>query len=263
MVGEGTTLASLGQVRFRTCRYQEAIDLTHKAITLLEGSDDWSGRYVALNMHAAGHLKTGRAGVAAEYWKRAYEMALTRGDRERSGNLIHNLGIAYQHLGRYDDAQRCLLTGLESMRRTGVRRGEGRSFHHLGAVYRLTGRLIEAEQHTREGLQIGRDIGDAHAEAEGLNGLGDICHDAGRFDEAITHHTAALQVASFCGDRDQYARAHDGLGRTNLATGKTEAAHDHWTEALKVYEEVGVPEAQRVRTSLAELNTSGNAQMLG
>ena len=255
-IGEGSTLASLGQVRFWTCHYQDAIDLSRQAITLLEDSDDWSGRFTALNMLAAGLLKTGHAADAAEHWERAYETARTRGDRERAAKFQHNLGIAYQHLGRYNDALRCGLSSLESMRRTGARRGEGLSLHHLGVVYRLTGRLAEAEQHIRKGLQISNDIGNAHLKAESLNGLGDICHDAGRFDEAITHYTAALPVASACGNRDHYARAHDGLGRTYLAIGKTGTAHDHWQQAITAYEEIGVPEAEQVRISLAELDAA-------
>jgi tetratricopeptide (TPR) repeat protein len=252
-VGQGSALASLGHVRVWTCRYQEGIDLASRALDLLTPADNWPGYYIALDTLAAAYLKTGRPGDAAELWQRAHEMSLTRQDRERVVRAIHNLGVAYQHLDRYDDALRCLLSGLESIRRTGVRRSEGNSHRHLGVVYRLTGRLVEAEQHMREGLQIGRDSGDGRAEAEGLNGLGDICHDAGRFDEAITHHTAALPVASACGDRDQYAHAHDGLGRTYLATGNPDTAREHWTQALAIYEQIGAPEAERVRSSLAEL----------
>jgi hypothetical protein len=75
---------------------------------------------------------------------------------------------------------------------------------------------------------------------------------AGQPGRARTHHAAACEIATDIGDTYQQARAHDGLARAHHALASPGQARDHWAKALALYTRLGTPEADQVRTQLAE-----------
>src|SRR5688572_13590956 len=103
-------------------------------------------------------------------------MARARADRDRIGGLIHNLGIAYQYLGRYDDALRCLLSGssrcaepayaaskgtavLPVASACGDREQYGRAHDGLGRTCLAIGATEAARDHWTQALTVYEEIG--------------------------------------------------------------------------------------------------------
>src|SRR5204862_3361289 len=94
-------------------------------------------------------------------------------------------------------------------------------------------------------------------EALTLNGLGEAAHAAGNPADALTHHTAAHAIATDIGDRDQQARAHTGLGHAHDTLDHPEPARHHYQHALNLYTDLGMPEADQIRTHLATTDDNG------
>jgi tetratricopeptide repeat protein len=86
-----------------------------------------------------------------------------------------------------------------------------------------------------------------------LNGLGEAAHTVGRTVEALNHHSAAHAVVAGTGDRAQHARALTGIGRAHRTLGNRVLAREHYQHALAIYTDLGMPEADQVRTDLAAI----------
>jgi Flp pilus assembly protein TadD len=84
-----------------------------------------------------------------------------------------------------------------------------------------------------------------------LNALGDAHFSAGQSEDAGARHASALGLASHVGNKHEQARAHNGLGCVYSARGDADLACAHWRKALTIYTELGLREADQVRTQLA------------
>jgi hypothetical protein len=71
-----------------------------------------------------------------------------------------------------------------------------------------------------------------------------------RFAEARARYGAGLDAATRAGDEYEKARAHDGLARAYQASDDPGSARRHRQEALAIYNALGAPEAEQVRTQL-------------
>ncbi|MGH3803502.1 MAG: tetratricopeptide repeat protein, partial [Pseudonocardiaceae bacterium] len=91
-------------------------------------------------------------------------------------------------------------------------------------------------------------------ETRALNNLGEMRQVTGQLREALIQHTAALTLATQIGDRYEQARAHNGLAQTHLATRDSDLARHHWQQALTLYTNLGIPDADDIRTHLATLD---------
>jgi tetratricopeptide (TPR) repeat protein len=84
--------------------------------------------------------------------------------------------------------------------------------------------------------------------------LGETAHATGRPDDALVHHAAALEIATELGARDEQARAHTGLGHAHHALGDAKYALRHYRRALVLYTDLGMPEADEIRTHFADID---------
>jgi tetratricopeptide (TPR) repeat protein len=95
-----------------------------------------------------------------------------------------------------------------------------------------------------------RATGDRDGETWVLNGLGEAAHATGRFGEARGYFDAAAAIAAEIGLRDQEARAHAGLALAHQSLDQSEQARVHNEKALTWYADLGMPEADEIRTRM-------------
>ncbi|MEU7895193.1 tetratricopeptide repeat protein [Nonomuraea sp. NPDC049152] len=155
--------------------------------------------------------------------------------------------------GRPAEARRHLDLALALHRKVGNPAGEAVSLNHLGVVLRHQGELAQARARHEQAAAVYRKLGNTTDEAAALNGLAKAAGDPAR---AVEGHTAALALANLTRNRPERARAHDGLARAHLALGHSEQACEHGRLALGLYSELGVPEAEEVRTFLKHAGES-------
>jgi hypothetical protein len=102
-------------------------------------------------------------------------------------------------------------------------------------------------------ISLASQIGDKHEQARGHNGLGAALLGSTLPGQARAQHSAALDLASQSGDRYEQARALAGLARSYQAAGDPGRAGHHWRRALARYTDLGLPEADDIRSRLTEL----------
>jgi Flp pilus assembly protein TadD len=172
----------------------------------------------------------------------------------------NNLGVAYQRLGRLDDATRehrealrLFPTYAEAYNNLGIiaeqqgrleeaisdytsalrfqRRDKDRAeaHHNMGSALQKLGRDEEAVTEIREALRINPRYADAH------DNLGSALMRLGRTDEAIAQYTEAIRL------KPDYAEAHNNLGRTLLQAGRAEGAIAEFNETIRLKPDAALP----------------------
>ncbi len=173
------------------------------------------------------------------YLQRGVAAARALGDRRAEGALLGNLGLAYAHLGRVEEAIGYYERALDIAREIGDRRGEGNHLGNLGLAYADLGRVEEAIGYYQQALDIAREIGDRRGEGNDLGNLGLAYAALGRVEEAIGYYEQALDIAREIGDRRAEGALLGNLGLAYADLGRVEEAIKYYQQALAIAREIG------------------------
>jgi DNA-binding SARP family transcriptional activator/Tfp pilus assembly protein PilF len=251
-IGQARALHNLALVEQERGNYLVAVDHDQQSLALLRDVGDVTGQTTALNSLGNLFEGLGRYEDAASFEQEALALSREIGYELGEAVALGNLGVLDERLGRYEQAAERYRQALAIFRQIGDRKGEAASLCYLGSIDRRLGRYQSAARSQRHALDIFRAIGDPGREAESRNALGEILLAEQRPDDAQREHAIALQLARQIGQKQQQAQAHDGHGRCHLAKGEFDLAREHWREAVALFTELGAPEADKIRTQLAE-----------
>ncbi|WP_407840727.1 tetratricopeptide repeat protein [Streptomyces sp. DSM 116496] len=256
---EARTLIDRGQVYFWWHGdYEQAAEHFRNALDLASETGDQG--LAASALAALGTVSTRRREYDLAHDQCAQSLALFRelGDRGGEARCLTDLGIVHERRGRYDDAHEHHRQSLLAYRETGSRIGETVVLNNIGLLYQRQGRHDEARHHHRQALDLSRRFDFPGDEAESLNALAEAARSMGDLAQAVAEHDNALTVAREFSYRPELARAHGGLAHVHRDLGRIDLAHDHARQALDLYTALAVPEADEIRTFLAELPPSAN-----
>ncbi|WP_019926182.1 tetratricopeptide repeat protein [Nocardia sp. BMG111209] len=210
------------------------------------------GEAVALSNLGIVYTRLGRYDEALTHQQRALELMRQSAIRVMEVPALANLGEIHLGEGRYQEAVRYGTEALQLARQSGHRAFEGTALTCLGNTHEAQGRHDEAENLYREAHTIAVQTDNLRLEAESLDGLGRVLHKRGEHAKALSYHTDALLVARSIEHRHEWATALTGAAHAQRALGLGEHARQLLREALTIYTELGVPEADVIRTRLHE-----------
>ena len=217
---EATALTNLGIISWRQGRYQQAVGYHRQAMAASVEIGDRIGEAIALANLGIVYERQGRYDRRRSATGRALALCREAGDRParpaRWATSARSPGGRALRGGR-----QLVPAGPGPVPEIGDRTGEASALPDLGLAYQQLGRYEQAVDCYRQALALFHESGDRTGEAEALNGVGSIMLSTGRPDEARAQHTAALTLASQIGDAYEQARAHNGLGAALHATGDT------------------------------------------
>jgi tetratricopeptide (TPR) repeat protein len=194
----------------------------------------------------------------------ALEAAARRADRPGQARAYRSLARAHLMMGQYEQARADFQAALDHSRRALERFPESDPDHHssraaaLNAVGWYAARLGDHRQaldHCRRALALAQQIGYRHVQAAVWDSLGYTHRRLGDQQEAIACYRHALRLYREEGDRYNEADVLTHLADTRDATGDPGPARDAWRAAVAILDELGHPDADRVRRRL----TSGVA----
>jgi tetratricopeptide (TPR) repeat protein/transcriptional regulator with XRE-family HTH domain len=290
-LGEASALDELGRLQRETGDYPGAAVSHEQALTLYRDLDHHAGQALALTnlgnaqarigdyaaattshqqalrvFHDIGHrlgqaLATGNLGTVqtrtGDY--RAGAMSLTRalaiyrelGDRLGQASALTNLGEVQLRTGDYTAATASQQQALEIFCELGDRPHQAYAIGGLGMLQSLSGDHSTATTTLIQALDIHRELGDRGSEAGILNDLGNVLTKLGDTEQAHDRHTQALGIAREISSPVEQVRALEGIGNCMLHDGNPDAA-TYWRQALAVYNQIGAPDAERLRDSLRQ-----------
>ncbi|GAB3433264.1 AfsR/SARP family transcriptional regulator [Flindersiella endophytica] len=220
--------------------------------------------------------------------------ARQQGDRETQARTHRHVALAYQPLGRFDEAHTHLQQALDLYGELGDHTGQARAHIGFARILEQQGRHTDALHHSEQALDLyraaGNRMGQAHAlnsigwshvllghhqqaltscrqalglheqlddpeaEAATWDSLGYAHHHLGHHQEAIACYRHALDLFQVTGHRYHEADVLLRLGETQHASRDHDTARISWQHALDILEELGHPDAEDVRAKLHHLD---------
>ena len=248
--GEGQSLHNLCIANLRLRRFEEAVRHGTRGLEVRRAIGDRYGEGRTLDALGRIHYMMGRFDEAVEYGEKSLAIARQIEDRYSESAVLCNLVPAYQAMQRYPEAITCGQESLTIRTELGDRYGEGRMRMSLGVAYQASGRLDEARLCFEESLAVFRDIGDRYDEGRSLFQLAVAHGIGGRHTEAIEFCECSITVRRETADRYGEGESLHQLGHLLRNIGDEDAARIRLGQALVIFEELGVPNAEDVRTLL-------------
>jgi len=129
------------------------------------------------------------------------------GDLLNEAATLSNLGLALDHVRRFDEAIAAHQGAAAIFRKTHARHSEAAVLCNLGNALEEVRRFDEAVIASKSAADIFRETGDRTAEAKALDNLGRALREVCRFEEAITAHLDALAIFSDTNDGRSVGKA--------------------------------------------------------
>lgn len=205
--------------------------------------------------HLIGRALTqlGRHADSAAHFERALRMCRGLGDRNGEAITLHALSWESESRGEYPDAVAYARAALEIFSQEGLHFGEARANNALGWALVHLDEHEEALEHCSQSLAIHRELDNRYGQAQALDSLGYVLHKMGRYAEAISRFEESLELRSYVGEYYYVADTLHHLGDTHFAAANHDAARDAFGQALAILDQFSHPDAEKVRTKLAEL----------
>lgn len=179
-------------------------------------------------------------------------LALYRGIGDRYGEAVAltNLGDAGLALRRFDDVLANAGAALTVFRELGDQYATSVALANVAEAYLGLGDLDQAIRNFRRVVELCREIGHRYGEGRALTHLGEAFVGLRRHDDAGGHLVEGLRLAREIGDRHGEVLALDNLGTVHERTGSPDQADRCWRTALVIYDDLGDPRADELRTRL-------------
>ncbi|MEU0049383.1 BTAD domain-containing putative transcriptional regulator [Streptomyces sp. NPDC006184] len=248
---EGRALTTLAFVHHISgSRFDVALEEAERATGLArEAADPLTGCWAA-NISGVIALYQNRHKVGEEHFERAIDNFRALRDRPGEASALCNLSRIHLATGRTDSAVALARQGTamyDDMEHA-LKGANGR--YALGLALTHSGRLADATDCLQRALQVFRDSRQRLWEGMTLFRLAELDLAADRPAQAAVNAESALTVLRDIGGEWRCGNVLTVLGQALNGIGQLDRAQVCWSEALGIFEALGTPEADRVRSLL-------------
>ncbi|MFD0363832.1 BTAD domain-containing putative transcriptional regulator [Nocardia sp. GCM10030253] len=251
--GEARALTDLGWAHWRQGDFEQAFSRSTQALLVSREIGDHLQEARALNTLGNVAWRRRDYDEARRNLEPALQLAVDAGNQVGEAHVRGNLAMVFAATASYTDAEDHLDRALALHRELGNQRGEALVLNNLGVIARGSGQFGLSLAHHGRARDLYRMLGNHSDEASAVNALGETARCGNNPTQAITDHTAALDLADEASNLPEQARAQEGLSRAHHTLGHLDEARAHAESALELYTDLGVPEAEDMRTFLNSL----------
>lgn len=217
--------------------------------------DDTALAHVHRNLGRA-HTQLGRPDDARTHLDRALGLFSAVGDRANEAQTHVNVARVLEQQGHDVEALHHDQRSLDLYGAAGHLTGQARALNNVAWMLTRLGDVDLARTLCGEALRINEDIGNRHGAATNWQSIGHLELAAGAHRAAVDGCRRALDLFAEIGDRAGTADTLVCLGEAYRADGDP-AAEETWRRALTLLDEMGHPEADRVRGYLRPAPAAG------
>jgi tetratricopeptide (TPR) repeat protein len=230
---------------------------THRtALRAAEAAGDWLGQLHAHRALGRASARFGGLEAGEAHLTSALNLASLLSDPLAEARAQVDLAWVLEVSERYEDALGSATRALEIFRELQHALGQAESLNTVGWYLAQTGDYRGALAHCQQALPLLQELGHRYGEAGTWDSLGYIHHLLGSPAEALDCYRRAVALFRAVGDRTYEAGSIERIGDT-CAQSDPGQAREAWAEALRILDEVGHPDADRIRAKLAGLRSGG------
>ena len=183
--------------------------------------------------------RSGRYDEAQERLEAAVTAAEAAGDDEARAEALKHMGTVSHHRGDLEKALAFDRQSLALYEALGNQLGQAALEHNIGVVSRRHSRLDEARAAYDRANAIRKRIGDQLGLALGLANVAEVHYQRGELAEAYASYERSLAIARSIGWVTGIGMALLGLGATKVELGERTPGREDIREALREYERAG------------------------
>jgi tetratricopeptide (TPR) repeat protein len=229
--------------------WQDRVATQRAALTAATRLADRAGQAHAHRGIAQAYSRLGRDDEARTHFRHALDLC---GDDPQVRAHIHlDLARLAEIRGRHGEALDESRFALDLYRAVGSISGQARALNAVGWCHAQLGRYEEALADCEQALALQRELGDRTGQADTWDSIGYAHRRLGRYDRAIDCYRHALDLWRGLGSRNHEAETRTHLGDAHDAAGDHDAARTQWQQALEILDEIGHPDADRLRAKTA------------
>jgi tetratricopeptide (TPR) repeat protein len=172
--------------------------------------------------------------------------------RDRAGQAITHMNLARlaEVQGRLDESLRQAKHAFELYRADGHRVGLARARNAVGWCYARLGEHRRALTWCQRAYAELQRAGDREGAAYALDSIAYLHHHLGDHETAVLRYQEVVELNRDIGDRYNEADALNLLGDAHLVAGNAVDARRAWERALSIFDALGHPDAEQIRTKL-------------
>jgi tetratricopeptide (TPR) repeat protein len=247
----GLLLWTLVNYLDRSGLWPQWVDVQQAALSSADRVHDLPGQALAHRGLAHAYLQLGRYDDSTLHGCHALDLYRALGDKAGEAQTHLMLGGNAARSGDNRTASTQFLHAAALYEALGHEAGRANALNNAGFVCTMHGDYAKAVTLCQEAVDILQRIGNRYGLGASWDSLGYAHHHLGHHDDAVACYGHALALARENGDRYIEAETLAHLGDTHDAAGDAGAAQAAWTGALDIYDDLGHPEAVRLRTALA------------
>lgn len=197
------------------------------------------------------YIRLGRFDDSYIRLRDALDLYRRAGDTVGEAHTHRNYAWLLERQDRYREALAHAQRALDLFRAADHRAGQARALNAIGWFQALLGDYEEAITYCQRALQLQKELGDRFGQAETWDSIGYAHRHLGRHAPAITSYETAAALYREFDDRYNEADTLASLGDAHHAAGNLAPARTAWQHALDLFDLLGHPDADDVRTRLA------------
>lgn len=201
--------------------------LLEAALETFAAAGLWQEQELPLSLlnELLGHL--GEHAARLQLCQRALDLATAGGDPLKVSRALVNLGAAFYHLDRQDEAREAHLRSLNMMDAVEPDFEQAITISNLGLIELASGNLARARALLEQSLRIRQQYGNLYRLAAAHRYLGVLALAEGDTAEAQRRFAQALEGYTVSGRRESLSHVHIGLARAALQSGDPATAEQH------------------------------------
>ena len=196
------------------------------------------------------HIRLGRFDEAHTHLEQALAAHESMGDDAGVAFVHNSLLVLMCRQDRYPQALVHAERALHHYQAAKIPAGQATALNAVGWIHAQLGDHRAGLDHCRRALALFEDLDDRYGQASTWDSLGFAHHHLGDHAQAIGCLERASELYAGIGNRYYHANALFHLGDSRLAAGDRAGARADWQRALDILDELGHPEAERVRERL-------------
>lgn len=201
--GKSLVFQTMGHVYLAMRRYDEAIDLLQRSLTLAQDIGVRGGQSPTLYLMGRVFLMQGELDQALTYFQNSIAVSRESGHQHAVPRAFGGIGEVMCLRGQYQEALNYCQQSLIFRQQVGDRKEQVIILASIGRIYLAQGAREQALTHFQDSLKITREIGDVYGEGVALDNIGNAYEKMGDASEAESAREQAAAIFRRLGVSDQ------------------------------------------------------------
>ena len=170
----------------------------------------------------------------SQYLVKALAIQTQVKNRHGEADVLNAFGVAYERLGRYNDAIQYYQNSLTIKEQIGNKKGATTSLANIAKIYIFQSEFEKARVMLNRALKAYEELQDSAGAADVWNSFGVISENQGQYEQALKYYKNALQIRKDLGDDRLTAVSYENIGQIHYLMGHYDEAQAFAEQSLSL-----------------------------